>query len=98
MVGFFNGATEFVTVDLRGCIHAREMDQFTARRDHVQATHGHQVADGGFAFIKRKELSAEITESPLCFPHVSHSLVVLADLPRTDRRFPWSGERKVSKG
>jgi hypothetical protein len=72
------------------------MDQSIARRDDVQATQGHQVADGGFAFAERKELSAEITESPLCFPHVSHSLVVLADLPRTDRRLSWSGQRKVS--
>jgi hypothetical protein len=74
------------------------MDQFVARRDDVQAKQGHQAADGGFAFAKRKELSAEITKSPLCFPYVSHSLVVLADLPRTDRRLPWSGQRKVSKG
>ena len=98
MVSFFNGVTEFVTVDLRGGIDAREMDQFMGRRDDVQATQGHQAADGGFAFAKRKESSAEITESPLCVPQVSHSLVVLADLPRTDRRLPWSGQRKVSEG
>jgi hypothetical protein len=60
LVSFFNGVTEFVTVDLRGCIDAREMDQFMARRDDVQATQGHQAADSGFAFAKRKELSAEI--------------------------------------
>lgn len=97
-MSFFNCLTELVSVGLRSCVDFGEIDQLMARADCIQATQSDQRADGGLTFTESKQLSAEISKSALCLPHVSYGLVMLADLPGTDRQLSRSRQRQGSEG
>ena len=51
-MSFFDGTTMLVTIDLRGRIGIREIDQFMACKEHIQTAQSHQNADGGLTFTK----------------------------------------------
>jgi hypothetical protein len=97
-MSFFDCATEFATVGLRGCIGFREIDQFMACEDCIQATQSHQAANGGLTFTESKQLGAEISKSALRLPYIPRGLIMLADLPRADRQLSWSRQLHVSEG
>jgi len=48
----FDGPTVLVTVDLRSRKGVREIDQFMACKEHIQAAKSQQNADGGLTFTK----------------------------------------------
>jgi len=97
-MSFFDCTTELVTVGLGRCVDFREIDQLMAGANGIQATQSHQGADGRLAFTEGKQLSAEISKSTLRLPHVSRGLVILADLPGTDRQLSRPRQLHVSEG
>lgn len=97
-MSFFDCTTELVMLGLRSSVDFREIDQLMARANRIQATQSHQGADGWLAFTESKQLSAEISKSALRLPHVSHGLVILPDLPGTDRQLSRSRQLHVSEG
>lgn len=90
--------TKLVTVGLRSGVDFREIDQFMARANWIQATQSHQGADGWLTFTESKQLGAEIGKSALRLLHIPRGLVILADLPRTDRQLSRSRQLHVSEG
>lgn len=97
LMSFFDCMTELATVGLSSCIDFREIDQFMARTDCIQAAQSHQGADGGLTFTESKQLRAEICQSALRLSHVSCGLVILADLPRTHRQLSRPRQLHVSE-
>jgi hypothetical protein len=97
-MSFLDGTAMLVTIDLRSRIDSREIDQFKACDDRIQATQSHQGADGGLTFAKSEQLSAEFSESVLCLSQVSRGLVISADLRGTDRQLSRSRQLHVSEG
>jgi hypothetical protein len=69
-----------------------------AGKRYVQATEGHQGANGAFRFAQGHKSSAKIAKSELGLSNVSHSPIVLADLLRTNRCLPRLWQRDVTKG
>jgi hypothetical protein len=96
-VSSFDCATEFAAVGLRGSIGFREIDQFMACEDCIQATQSHQGANGGLTFTESKQLGAEISKSALRLSYIPRGLIMLADLPRADRQLSRSRQLHVSE-
>ena len=96
-MSLFDGTTVLVTVDLRSCIGIREIDQFMACKEHIQAAKSQQNADGGLTFTKGEQLNAECSESAPCLPHVLRGLVILADFQRADRQLSRPRQLHVSE-
>ena len=97
-MSFFDCATQIATVGLRGCIDFREIDQFMAREDCIQATQSHQGANGGLTLTESQQLGAEVSKSALRLSYVPRGLIMLADLPRADRQLSWFRQLHVSEG
>lgn len=69
-----------------------------ACEDCIQTTQSHQGANGGLTFTESKQLGAEIGKSALRLSYIPRGLIMLSDLPRTDRQFSWSRQLHVSEG
>src|ERR1700733_10638325 len=97
-MSLFDGTTMLVAVDLRSRIGIREIDQFMACKEHIQAAKSQQNADGGLTFTKGEQLNAECSESAPCLPHVLRGLVILADFQGGDRQLSRPRQLHVSEG
>jgi len=97
-MSLFDGTTVLVAVDLRSRIGIREIDQFMACKERIQAAQSQQNADGGFTFTKGEQLNAECSESAPCLSNVLRGLVILADFERGDRQFSRPRQLHVSEG
>ena len=64
----------------------------------VEATEGHQGADGTFGFAQGQEPSAKIAKSELGLSNVLRSPIVLANLQGGDRCLPRLWQRDVTEG
>jgi hypothetical protein len=74
-------------INARRRIGRRKRNQTAAGRDGIQAYRGYRITCGRFVFAKCQQLRTEITEGSPRVSHVSHGLVILANLPGTKRQF-----------
>lgn len=81
-------------INVRPGIGHRKFDQAAARGDGIEANRNQDVGRDRFVLAKSKQPEAEVAEGTLRFPDVFHGLIIVADLPRTDRKLPrlWKRE------